>query len=351
MATDAERCRDEDVIVVGGGNSAGQAAVHLASRARSVRVVVRGKALKSTMSHYLVDRIERSPRIEVMTETEVTAVHGTATVESVSLRNGDGSVQAGAGRRAVFVMIGAEPCTEATTGMLAVDAAGYLLCGAGAAQLRRAPRLAADGPRAAPARDGPPGRVRRRRRARRARRTAWPARSATARWSCASRTTCSTASASRSTVAGVCRAKEEGHARGHPVRRRGRDAAGVVLPAGRRGRRGRPVHRHVARVLGDQGDAPRRLRRGLHRRRAGLRRVRQPRPRRASDAAPGKPRREIDPWEQIRDYQHAITLRPAAPRGRRGSHRRVGLELLRRARLRRRPRSTGASRRSAARCR
>ena len=50
MATDAERCRDEDVIVVGGGNSAGQAAAHLSSRARSVRVVVRGKALKSTMS-------------------------------------------------------------------------------------------------------------------------------------------------------------------------------------------------------------------------------------------------------------------------------------------------------------
>ena len=69
--TDAERCRGEDVIVVGGGNSAGQAAVHLASRARSVRVVVRGTALSSTMSRYLVDRIERSPRIEVMTETEV----------------------------------------------------------------------------------------------------------------------------------------------------------------------------------------------------------------------------------------------------------------------------------------
>ncbi len=133
MPTDAERCRDEDVIVVGGGNSAGQAAVHLASRARSVRIVVRGKALKSTMSHYLVDRIERSPRIEVMTETEITAVHGTATVETVSLRNGDGGVKQ-VPSTAVFVMIGAAPCTEATTGMLAVDAAGYLLCGAGAAK-------------------------------------------------------------------------------------------------------------------------------------------------------------------------------------------------------------------------
>ena len=75
------------MIVVGGGNSAGQAAVHLARRARSVRVVVRGTAPRRTMSRYLVDRIERSPRIEVLTETEVAAVHGTATVESVSLRD------------------------------------------------------------------------------------------------------------------------------------------------------------------------------------------------------------------------------------------------------------------------
>jgi thioredoxin reductase (NADPH) len=66
-----------------------------------------------------------------MTETEVTAVHGTATVESVTLRNGNGAEQVEAS--AVFVMIGADPCTEATTGMLAVDAAGYLLCGTGAA--------------------------------------------------------------------------------------------------------------------------------------------------------------------------------------------------------------------------
>jgi thioredoxin reductase (NADPH) len=133
MATDAERCRDEDVIVVGGGNSAGQAAVHLSSRARSVRIVVRGEALKSTMSQYLVDRIERSKSIEVMTETEISAVAGTATVERVTLRDRrDGSTTQVA-CTAVFVMIGAEPCTEATTGILAVDTAGYLLCGSGAA--------------------------------------------------------------------------------------------------------------------------------------------------------------------------------------------------------------------------
>ncbi len=133
MPTDAERSQDEDVIVVGGGNSAGQAALHLASRARSVRVVVRGKALSTTMSRYLTDRIERSPRIEVMTETEVIAVRGTATVESVDLRDSRTGTIAPVSATAVFVMIGATPCTEAARGVLALDAAGYLLCGSGAA--------------------------------------------------------------------------------------------------------------------------------------------------------------------------------------------------------------------------
>ncbi len=132
MSTDAERSRDKDVIVIGGGNSAGQAAVHLAGRARSVRVVVRAEALKSTMSHYLIDRLKSHPRIEVMTETELTAVHGASTVESVALRdNRDGSITE-VDCAAVYVMIGADPCTEACDGILAVDPAGYLLCGEGA---------------------------------------------------------------------------------------------------------------------------------------------------------------------------------------------------------------------------
>jgi len=133
MRTDVERSRDEDVIVVGGGNSAGQAATQLASRARSVRVVVRGRTLKSTMSQYLVERIESSPRIEVLTETEVVAVNGTATVDSVSLRRRDDGTVEELPCTAVFVMIGADPCTEAATGMLGLDPAGYLLCGQGAA--------------------------------------------------------------------------------------------------------------------------------------------------------------------------------------------------------------------------
>ena len=131
MPADADLYRDEDVLVVGGGNSAGQAATHLARHARSVRMAVRGGGLSGTMSRYLVDRIERSPRIEVLTGTEVVGVHGRGKVDAVSLRTGDDERRLPV--RAVFVMIGAEPCTEAVTDVLGLDPAGYLLCGPGAA--------------------------------------------------------------------------------------------------------------------------------------------------------------------------------------------------------------------------
>ncbi|MGD9570878.1 MAG: FAD-dependent oxidoreductase [Thermoleophilia bacterium] len=132
MPADGARYRDEEVVVVGGGNSAGQAASYLSKYARKVTMVIRGEGLSSTMSRYLIDRVEKHPRIEVLTSTEVVGVHGTRSVEAVSLRNGTGGE-----RRlpvaALFVMIGAEPCTEAATGILGTDRAGYLLCGARAA--------------------------------------------------------------------------------------------------------------------------------------------------------------------------------------------------------------------------
>jgi thioredoxin reductase (NADPH) len=133
MATDAERCRGEDVIVVGGGNSAGQAAVHLSRAARSVRVVIRGDGLAATMSRYLVARIESRPNIEIMTQTEVSAVHGDDRLEHADLRRrADGNFERVA-VSAVFVMIGADPCTEAVHTMLDLDEAGYIRCGDGAA--------------------------------------------------------------------------------------------------------------------------------------------------------------------------------------------------------------------------
>jgi thioredoxin reductase (NADPH) len=133
MPADAKRYRDQDVLVIGGGNSAGQAAVHLARHARSVRVAVRGDRLSRTMSRYLVDRIERWPRIEVLPRTELVAVNGAGSMESVTLRDADTGSERDLEVAAVFVMIGAEPCTEAAVGILGVDAAGYLVCGQGAA--------------------------------------------------------------------------------------------------------------------------------------------------------------------------------------------------------------------------
>jgi thioredoxin reductase (NADPH) len=86
---EARLCRDEDVALVGGGNSAGQAAVFLASHARQVRMLVRGPGLSSTMSRYLIDRIEAAPNIEVVCDTEVVELLGTPDrgVEGVRCRN------------------------------------------------------------------------------------------------------------------------------------------------------------------------------------------------------------------------------------------------------------------------
>jgi thioredoxin reductase (NADPH) len=119
--------------VVGGGNSAGQAAVHLSRAARSVRVVVRGDGLSATMSRYLVERLESRPNIEVITGTEVGAVHGDGRLEHADLRSSSTGDIERVAVSAVFVMIGADPCTEAVHTMLDVDAAGYITCGAAAA--------------------------------------------------------------------------------------------------------------------------------------------------------------------------------------------------------------------------
>ncbi len=122
-------CRDNEVIVVGGGNSAGQAAVFLSGIARHVHHIVRGKSLASTMSQYLVSRIENSSRITLYTESEIVKLEGASSLECVAWinrRSGDLTVQP---IGSVFVMIGAEPNTGWLFGTVKLDKKGFILTG------------------------------------------------------------------------------------------------------------------------------------------------------------------------------------------------------------------------------
>jgi thioredoxin reductase (NADPH) len=122
-------CRDNEVIVVGGGNSAGQAAVFLSGIARHVHHIVRGKSLASTMSQYLVSRIENSSRITLYTDSEIVKLEGGSSLESVAWinrRSGDSTVQP---IGSVFVMIGAEPNTGWLFGTVKLDKKGFILTG------------------------------------------------------------------------------------------------------------------------------------------------------------------------------------------------------------------------------
>lgn len=127
--TEAARCADQDVYIVGGANSAGQGALFLARSARSVTIVVRAPSLAASMSHYLVAQIEKTPNVHVRTCTEVVGVDGTDHLESIRLRDnttGDvESVDAGF----LFLFIGAAPRTDWLGGLLARDQHGFILSG------------------------------------------------------------------------------------------------------------------------------------------------------------------------------------------------------------------------------
>ena len=128
-AMEADLCADEEVVVVGGGNSAGQAAVFLARTARHLHMLVRGAGLAATMSDYLVQRIERSERITLYPHSEVTALGGEASLQSVTWTNRRTGAQSTRPARSLFVMIGAEPNTQWATGCLELDAQGFVRTG------------------------------------------------------------------------------------------------------------------------------------------------------------------------------------------------------------------------------
>jgi thioredoxin reductase (NADPH) len=134
-ATDLEarRCREAEVVVVGGGNSAGQAAMFLATTARCVHLVYRGPVLGRSMSHYLVSRLEHSPNVRVHTGSEVQILRGGEQLESVTIVNGRGQRKTIAAR-AVFVMIGSDPCTDWVQGTMDLDERGFVATGLSVAE-------------------------------------------------------------------------------------------------------------------------------------------------------------------------------------------------------------------------
>lgn len=130
-ASEAALCRSsDDVFIVGGGNSAGQAALHFGPVARTVTIVVRGLSLKDTLSQYLLDRILASPNVRVMTNSEVIALLGDEVLRAVVIRNRETGAEQTFPTRWLFVCIGGAPHTTwAEEVGIIRDEAGYLVTG------------------------------------------------------------------------------------------------------------------------------------------------------------------------------------------------------------------------------
>jgi thioredoxin reductase (NADPH) len=126
--TDARECKDQHVVVIGGANSAGQAAVYLSSYATRVTMLVRGDSLAKSMSHYLIEQIEALDNVEVRTRSEAVAAEGDGRLRALRVRNPDGS-ESVEQVDACFVFIGARPLTDWLDGVLARDERGFILAG------------------------------------------------------------------------------------------------------------------------------------------------------------------------------------------------------------------------------
>jgi thioredoxin reductase (NADPH) len=128
-ATEAQSCRDEDVYIVGGANSAGQAAVFFARTARSVTIVVRGDGLERSMSHYLIEQIQALPNVRLRTCSEVISASGTDHLERLGIADRLAGTEEVVGASWLFVFIGAAPCTEWLGKEVLRDENGFVLTG------------------------------------------------------------------------------------------------------------------------------------------------------------------------------------------------------------------------------
>jgi thioredoxin reductase (NADPH) len=129
-ATEARRCEMKDVVVVGGGNSAGQAAVYLAGRCRHVHLLVRSEGLAESMSNYLIRRITDTPNITLRVRTEISSLDGEQQLERVTWRSGPENVAETHAIGHVFLMTGAVPSTDWLKGCIALNDKGFVRTGA-----------------------------------------------------------------------------------------------------------------------------------------------------------------------------------------------------------------------------
>jgi thioredoxin reductase (NADPH) len=126
---EAQLCDGEEVVIVGGGNSAGQAAVFLSTVASSVRVLVRGPGLADTMSRYLIQRIADSPKIQVQTRTQIETLEGKDWLERLHCRHAETGALETLPIRHVFMMTGADPHTKWLEGCVQLDEKGFIKTG------------------------------------------------------------------------------------------------------------------------------------------------------------------------------------------------------------------------------
>jgi thioredoxin reductase (NADPH) len=127
--SEAVNCEGRDVFIVGGANSAGQAAVYLSRFAKSVTLVVRAESLEASMSYYLIQQIAQIPSITVRTRTEVVEAHGEEHLERLTLRNSDAGTTEDVDAQWMFVFIGAAPTTDWLDGVVDRDPRGFVLTG------------------------------------------------------------------------------------------------------------------------------------------------------------------------------------------------------------------------------
>jgi thioredoxin reductase (NADPH) len=127
--TEALSCKDDDVYLVGGANSAGQAALYFAKYAHCVTLLVRGDSLEKGMSQYLVDEIRAQPTVRVWLNAQVTSVDGESQLESITIQHTDTGQTEIVPSKAIFIFIGAEPRTDWLDGMVRRDDHGFILAG------------------------------------------------------------------------------------------------------------------------------------------------------------------------------------------------------------------------------